>query len=162
MTLSANKINLISKWFVMIVCLVRSRELCFDLVWEWHEARVWRECLVTWICTYTWTSRWPLVWFNEVHCDVKEYFKYFQLLLWAAYRLCLAILWNQCVRVVLFSWYSSSWLCVIYFTALIILFKRKVLVSSAFSYAFLIVFVTKVFNLILLFLKSYSLTYFFE
>ena len=21
-------------------------ELCFDFVWEWREARVWRECLV--------------------------------------------------------------------------------------------------------------------
>ena len=26
-------------------------ELCFDLVWEWRETRVWRECLVTRICT---------------------------------------------------------------------------------------------------------------
>ena len=29
-----------------------------NLVWERHVVRLWRQCLVTWICTYTWTSRW--------------------------------------------------------------------------------------------------------
>ena len=34
------------------VLFLFGEELCFDLVWEWREARVWRECLVTRICTY--------------------------------------------------------------------------------------------------------------
>ena len=105
--------------FVLVWC----GELCFDLVWEWREAWVLRECLVTRICTY-WTSMWSLVWFNEVLCcDVKSYFKSFELWLWAAYRLCLAILWIECDGIVLVSYCSSSWLCMIYITALYNLHK---------------------------------------
>ena len=40
----------------LVVCYDRlflfGRKLCFDIVWECREARVWRECLVTRICTY--------------------------------------------------------------------------------------------------------------
>ena len=61
----------------------------FSLVWEWREVLVWKECLVTRICTYTWASRWSLVRFNEVlFCEVKSYFKSFESWLWAACRLC--------------------------------------------------------------------------
>ena len=38
-----------------VVCYDRlflfGRKVCFDLVWEWRDARDWSECLVTWICT---------------------------------------------------------------------------------------------------------------
>ena len=117
-----------SIWFpnglLWSLVLDRRRELCFDLVWEWSETRVWRECLVTRICTYTWTSRWSLVWFNGVLCfGIKSYFKSFELWLWAAYRLFLAILWIECDGVVFVSWCSSLWLCVIYITALCNLHK---------------------------------------
>ena len=85
-------------------------ENCFviSLIWEWREIRVWKGCLVTRICTYTWTSRWSLVWFNEVlRCEVKS--KSFKLWLCAACRLWLiAILF---VRVVMGS--SSLWMFVL-------------------------------------------------
>ena len=85
MTVTATKINLISEWFVMIVCSCSAdNRLCLDLVWDWRDDWVWRECLVTRICTYTRTSRCSLVWFNEVlYCEVKSYFKSLELWLWA-------------------------------------------------------------------------------
>ena len=118
--------------FLWSSVLDRCGELCFDLNWKWREARVWRECPVTRICTYTWTSRWSLVCFNEVLCfGVKSYFKFFELWLWAAYRLCSAILWVVCDEVVLAAWCSSSWLCIIYITAHII-YINKCSVSLSF------------------------------
>ena len=44
--------SLLSVLFVFVEnCFV------FRLVCEWREVRVWKECLVTRICTYTWASR---------------------------------------------------------------------------------------------------------
>ena len=98
--------------------LIGCGEQCFDLDWEWREARVWRECPVTRICTYTWTSRWSFVCLNEVlGFEVKSYSKSFELWLWAAYRMCSDILWVVRDEVVLAVWCSSSWLCMIYITA---------------------------------------------
>ena len=44
-------------------------ELCFSLVWEWREVWAWMQCLVTWICTYIWTSRLPLFRCNGLPCN---------------------------------------------------------------------------------------------
>ena len=44
----------------MSVDLVDRSTAILNLVWERHIVRLWMQCLVTWICTYTRTSRWPL------------------------------------------------------------------------------------------------------
>ena len=79
MTATAGETNLISKMFAVIACsALLENWSSITLVWEWREDCVWRECLVTRICTYTWTLRWSLVWFNEVlFCEVKSYSKSF-------------------------------------------------------------------------------------
>ena len=114
-TMSANEINLISMWFAMVVRSALAKNwLCFTLVWEWREDWVCKECLVTRICTYTWTSRWRLVWFNEVlFCEVKSYSKSF----WVVVVNGKSLVFSHCVGWVwgghLVSWCSSVWSCMI-------------------------------------------------
>ena len=62
MAATVGEINLISKWFAMIVCSAWAENwIDYHIVWEWHEDHVWRECLVARICAYTWISRWSLI-----------------------------------------------------------------------------------------------------
>ena len=120
MTATAGEINLISKWFAMIACsALLENWSSINLVWEGREDCVWRECLVTRICTYTWTSRWSLVWFIEVlFCEVKSYSFWVVIVGGMSVVVSHSVGWVWWGR--LFFGCSSLWLCVIYVLHIVI------------------------------------------
>ena len=48
-------------WWMLIWLILENRDVAIlSLVRVWHVVWLWLKCLVTRICTYSWTSRWPL------------------------------------------------------------------------------------------------------
>ena len=136
--------------------LVNRNIAILNLVWERQVVRLWMQCLVTWICTYTWTSRWPLFCSMDfLFCDAKSFSKSIE---------CSSC--RQQVRLVLTfrSWsvigLSNSLMLVFGLFVIFILhyitYIYKSLLILFFSYDLVLVFIAKALLFSSVILKSYS------